>query len=80
MRYVHIILIENDSHSHTYSYVYLFEKMEGVNSLIIGSSNLTAGGLSRNYEWNYFSNSEINVPLVAEVSAFQRGMDEFERY
>ena len=59
---------------------YLFEKPNGVNSLLIGSSNLTAGGLRGNYEWNYFSNSEINAPLASERSAFQEAMIEFERY
>ncbi|GAF97208.1 unnamed protein product, partial [marine sediment metagenome] len=59
---------------------YLFEKPNGVNSLIIGSSNLTRGGLSGNYEWNYFSNSEINAPLASERSAFQEAMIEFKTY
>ncbi len=59
---------------------YLFEKPNTVNSLIIGSSNLTAGGLSRNYEWNYFSNSEVNVPLESTESAFERALAEFGRY
>ncbi len=42
---------------------FLFEKLDGRNSLIVGSSNLTGGGLARNEEWNLYSNSEVNLPF-----------------
>ncbi|MEW6712143.1 MAG: hypothetical protein AB1403_20150, partial [Candidatus Riflebacteria bacterium] len=40
---------------------FLFTKPDARNSLIIGSSNMTTGGLLNNEEWNFFSNSEINL-------------------
>ena len=42
---------------------FLFHKQDGRHALIIGSSNLTGGGLARNEEWNLYSNSEVNLPF-----------------
>jgi superfamily II DNA or RNA helicase/predicted house-cleaning noncanonical NTP pyrophosphatase (MazG superfamily) len=59
---------------------FLFEKPDQRCSLIIGSSNLTGGGLARNYEWNYFSNSEVNVPLDNRESPYAKARRELDRY
>lgn len=52
---------------------FLFKKEDDRNSLIVGSSNLTGGGLSKNEEWNFFSNFEVNLPFNREndLSAYQ---------
>jgi len=59
---------------------FLFEKPTALHSIIVGSSNLTGSGLSRNHEWNYFSNSETNLLLKNNLSAFQYAMQEYESY
>ena len=59
---------------------FLFKKLNGQNTLIIGSSNLTGSGLAGNHEWNYFSNVEINIPFYAKKSAFQTAIEEYEAY
>ncbi len=59
---------------------YLFEKESGDHSLLIGSSNLTGGGMLNNYEWNYFSNSEVNLPLDRIKSPFNRALSEYNDY
>ena len=58
----------------------LFEKPTGQHSIIVGSSNLTGSGLARNHEWNYFSNSETNLLLKHNLSAFQYALQEYESY
>jgi len=59
---------------------YLFEKESGDHSLLIGSSNLTGGGMLNNHEWNYFSNSEVNLPLDRSRSPFEKAKDEYNHY
>ncbi|HEC62509.1 MAG TPA: restriction endonuclease subunit R [bacterium] len=59
---------------------YLFEKESGYHSLLIGSSNLTGGGMLNNYEWNYFSNSEVNLPLDRSRSPFEKAKDEYDQH
>jgi superfamily II DNA or RNA helicase/SOS-response transcriptional repressor LexA len=61
---------------------FLFEKHDGRNALIVGSSNLTAGGLGRNEEWNLYSNSEVNLPfrLDDDRSIFETARQQFRRY
>ncbi len=59
---------------------FLFEKTTGQESIIVGSSNLTGSGLARNHEWNYFSNSETNLLLKNNLSAFQHALQEYETY
>jgi len=59
---------------------YLFEKESGYHSLLIGSSNLTGGGMLNNHEWNYFSNSEVNLPLDRIRSSFEKAKDEYNHY
>lgn len=59
---------------------FLFEKPTSMHSIIVGSSNLTGSGLSRNHEWNYFSNSETNLLLKNNLSAFQCARQEYESY
>lgn len=59
---------------------FLFERPTGLHSIIVGSSNLTGSGLSRNHEWNYFSNSETNLLLKDNLSAFQYALQEYEAY
>ena len=59
---------------------FLFTKATGQHALIVGSSNLTESGLSRNHEWNYFSNSEPNLILKDKLSAFQYAQQEYQHY
>ena len=59
---------------------FLFTKATGQHALIVGSSNLTESGLSRNHEWNYFSNSEPNLVLKDKLSAFQYALQEYNQY
>ena len=59
---------------------FLFEKTTGQESIIVGSSNLTGSGLARNHEWNYFSNSETNLLLKNNLSAFQHALQEYDTY
>ena len=59
---------------------FLFEKPTGQHSIIVGSSNLTGSGLSRNHEWNYFSNGETNLLLKNNLSSFQFALKEYEAY
>ena len=59
---------------------FLFEKPTGQHSIIVGSSNLTGSGLARNHEWNYFSNSETNLLLKHNISAFQHALHEYKAY
>ncbi len=56
---------------------FLFEKPTGQHSIIVGSSNLTGSGLGSNHEWNYFSNSETNLLLKDNLSAFQSALKEY---
>ena len=59
---------------------FLFEKPTGSHSIIVGSSNLTQSGLTRNHEWNYFSNGETNLLFQNNLSAFQFARKEYEEY
>ena len=59
---------------------FLFEKPTKLHSIIVGSSNLTGSGLTRNHEWNYFSNSETNLLFKNNLSAFQFALQEYESY
>ncbi|MDD3147462.1 MAG: DEAD/DEAH box helicase family protein [Candidatus Riflebacteria bacterium] len=61
---------------------FLFTKQDARNSLIIGSSNMTAGGLLNNEEWNFFSNSEVNLPFASndERSVFQIAQQNYQNY
>jgi len=58
---------------------YLFGRREGRGSVIIGSSNFTASGFTRNIEWNYFTPGEINVPYD-DKAPFESAIEEFEHY
>jgi len=33
-----------------------------------------------NHEWNYFSNSEVNLPLDRSRSPFEKAKDEYNHY
>lgn len=59
---------------------YLFEKHNGRNSIIIGSSNLTQSGMVTNREWNYYSSMEINAIFEGKQTAFDKGVAAFEKY
>lgn len=61
---------------------FLFQKRDGRNALIVGSSNLTGGGLSKNEEWNLYSNSEVNLPfrLGDDRTIFDSAAEQFQRY
>ncbi|MCF7941999.1 MAG: DEAD/DEAH box helicase family protein [Spirochaetia bacterium] len=60
---------------------YLFEHHDGTRGMIIGSSNLTVSGALKNIEWNYYSNTEITVPLEhAWQSMFDEAKLLFCRY
>ncbi|NCB37629.1 MAG: restriction endonuclease subunit R [Erysipelotrichia bacterium] len=61
---------------------FLFKKADDRNSLIIGSSNMTAGGLLNNEEWNFFSNSEVNLPFNNgdDRSIYQHACAAWQKY
>lgn len=59
--------------------VYLFFRRNGYGSMLIGSSNFTEAGFTRNIEWNYFTPGEINLPFD-DVSPFQSALNEFDQY
>ena len=61
---------------------FLFEKRDGQHALIVGSSNLTYAGLVSNHEWNYYSNSEVNLCFGAVDShtIFEEAQDAFAVY
>lgn len=59
---------------------FLFEKTNGDHAMIVGSSNLTIGGLQRNHEWNYFTNNEVNLRFHGRSSAFAHGLEQYDRY
>lgn len=59
--------------------IYLFQHVNGNGSLLIGSSNLTEAGFCRNIEWNYFSQSEINLPFE-DRSPFDKASEAFRHY
>lgn len=61
---------------------FLFEKLDNRHSLIVGSSNLTTGGLLGNEEWNLFSNSEVNLAFNADDARtiYETARVEFERH
>lgn len=59
---------------------FMFERKHTNNSMIIGSSNFTKGGFSSNYEWNYFSSSEVNTPFMSRAAPFSNAVKEFMNY
>lgn len=61
---------------------FLFEKPDDRHSIIVGSSNLTAGGLEGNEEWNLYSNSEVNLPFSVDDSRsiYETARGEFDRH
>jgi len=59
--------------------VYLFSRREGKGSVIIGSSNFTASGFTKNIEWNYFTSGEINIPFALKTP-FESAVEEFQHY
>ena len=59
--------------------VYLFFRRNGNGSMLIGSSNFSEAGFTKNIEWNYFSPGEINLPFD-DVSPFQSALNEFDQY
>jgi superfamily II DNA or RNA helicase/HKD family nuclease len=58
---------------------YLFEKKDNRHALVVGSSNLTKGGLCQNHEWNYYSNCEVNIPFDT-TTIFQQAQATFGTY
>lgn len=59
--------------------VYLFQRHDGVGSLLIGSSNFTQAGFCSNVEWNYFSAHEVNLPFE-ESSPFCKALQTYRHY
>jgi superfamily II DNA or RNA helicase/predicted house-cleaning noncanonical NTP pyrophosphatase (MazG superfamily)/HKD family nuclease len=59
--------------------VYLFEHHDGNGAFVIGSSNFTEAGFSRNIEWNYFSSGEINLPFE-DLSTFEKALEIYDHY
>lgn len=59
---------------------YMFSKENQNHSFVIGSSNLTGGGFGRNFEWNYYSNNEVNQTYDGKHSPFNQALSEFEHY
>jgi len=45
--------------------IWLFQHQNQMGSMIIGSSNFTEAGFTRNVEWNYYSTGEVNLPFFA---------------
>ena len=62
---------------HLKSYMFLHRNGEG--ALVIGSSNFTEAGFTKNIEWNYYSSGEINLPFENK-SPFELAIDEFNRF
>ena len=58
---------------------FLFRHAGGSGSILIGSSNFTEAGFTRNVEWNYFSSGEVNLPFEG-VSPFESAAEQFELY
>jgi len=58
---------------------FLFRHTSGSGSILIGSSNFTEAGFTRNVEWNYFSAGEVNLPFEG-VSPFESAAEQFELY
>ncbi|MBF0240353.1 MAG: DEAD/DEAH box helicase family protein [SAR324 cluster bacterium] len=61
---------------------FLFRKKDGRHALIVGSSNLTGGGLFKNEEWNFYSNSEVNLPFgsTSLETVFESAERQFDVY
>jgi len=57
---------------------FLFRHQDGTGAMIIGSSNLTEGGLRANIEWNYYTSLEVNLPYDGP-SPFNTAIEEFRR-
>jgi superfamily II DNA or RNA helicase/predicted house-cleaning noncanonical NTP pyrophosphatase (MazG superfamily)/HKD family nuclease len=58
---------------------FLFRHARGDGSILIGSSNFTEAGFTRNVEWNFFSPGEVNLPFGG-ISPFESAIEQFERY
>ena len=58
---------------------YLFRHRNGEGAMVIGSSNFTEAGFTKNIEWNYYSSGEINLPFEGK-SPFESAIDEFNRF
>jgi HKD family nuclease len=58
---------------------YLFRHRNGEGAMVIGSSNFTEAGFTKNVEWNYYSSGEINLPFEGK-SPFEAAIDEFNRF
>jgi superfamily II DNA or RNA helicase/predicted house-cleaning noncanonical NTP pyrophosphatase (MazG superfamily)/HKD family nuclease len=58
---------------------FLFHHASGSGSILIGSSNFTEAGFTRNIEWNYFSSGEVNLPFEG-LSPFESAVVEFDRF
>jgi superfamily II DNA or RNA helicase/predicted house-cleaning noncanonical NTP pyrophosphatase (MazG superfamily) len=56
--------------------LYLFSRRDKTGAMLIGSSNLTPSGMSKNIEWNYHSCGEVNVKRDGS-SPFQDAIKEF---
>ncbi len=61
---------------------FLFEKRDHRHSLIVGSSNLTTGGLQGNEEWNLYSNAEVNLAFQPgdPLTIYDTARLEFDRH
>ena len=58
---------------------YLFQHRSGEGAMLIGSSNFTEAGFTKNIEWNYYTSGEINLPFDGK-SPFDSAIDEFNRF
>ncbi|MFW6213460.1 MAG: DEAD/DEAH box helicase family protein [Spirochaetota bacterium] len=56
----------------------LCKKKNAPNVLAVGSANFTGAGLRSNIEWNYISDFEVNAPVGARISPFDRAVALFE--
>lgn len=74
-----LYVFHNESMSQTYHpKVFLFVKRDDYAHLSVGSSNLTAGGLCTNYEFNWLTDINLRTKEGGDIVA--KFIDHFERY
>lgn len=58
---------------------WLFRHQDGKGSILIGSSNFTHAGILKNFEWNFFSSGEVNLPFNNQISPYASAVTEFDK-
>jgi len=72
MRGVEVRLYDS-AHESFHTKAYLFARDSGLNTVVIGSSNLSAAALQSGYEWN------VKLPDVASFPIYQRAFELFNQ-